>query len=94
MPEDWKELHKRSLRRNQPQLYRELETSGELKAHLEAVDRVARATYKKTSERLRNSRREKWTPDQIERTATEIVMQEVILVMDAETLEAERRGAY
>lgn len=93
MPEpDWKALHKRSLRQNQPETYRALERSGDLLEYLHDIDRQARVTYAKISERL--SKDGTWTADQVERTAREVVLEELVLVRDQETLDAEARGGY
>lgn len=90
---NWKQLHKESLRQNQPETFRELTSSGRLNQYLLEVDQVARESYKTQVERLQQ-KRPKWTPDQMERSAQEVVLQELVLVRDQETLEAEAQGGY
>lgn len=90
---NWKQLHRRSLELNQPETFRELTLSGRLDPYLLEVDQVARESYLSQVERLQQ-KTPKWTPDQIERSAQEVVLQEIVLVRDQETLEAEAQGGY
>lgn len=92
-PRNWRELHKRSLRENQPKMFKELSQTGQLNRHLEEVDQEASEMYSLLVKRML-SRNPSRTLDQVSRSATEVVMQDLVLVKDAETQEADRLGGY
>lgn len=93
MKRNWKELHKKSLRENQPRTFRTLSRSGALSQHLQEVHQEAEEMWMLLTGQLRE-KNPTWTPDQIERTATEVVLHELILVRDEETMRAELAGGY
>ena len=90
MAMDWKSLHRRSLQKNRLKLFRELVRTGELEEHLEEIGQSASEMYAELVADL--SQDPARTPDQVRRQAEELVLHEFILVMDEETLEAERDG--
>lgn len=92
MERNWKALHRRSLQENRPRFFRTLVRTGELERYLEGIDQEASEMYAQLVVRL--SRDPARTPDQVQRQAEELVLHEFILVMDEETLEAERHGGY
>ena len=92
-PPNWKALHQRSLQQNQPKTYHELVSSGTLNQVLQEVDQEAREMFEELVKELRASN-PSWTQDQAERSAQEVVLAELVLVKDDETLEADRQGGY
>ena len=91
MPMHWKGLHRKSLKDNQPKTFRELSATGKLNDHLQEVAREAQETYERMQTDLKK-RNPRWTPDQIERCAREVVLQDLVLVKDEMTLQAEKTG--
>lgn len=98
---NYRSLHEQSLRESRPDFYRALKRSGELTAHLDDVAREAREMHalvvKQMAERhpydpaeWKNSRSawEGW----LQRTAQELVLHDLVLVPDQETLNAMRDG--
>ncbi|MCK5651739.1 MAG: TnpV protein [Gemmatimonadetes bacterium] len=91
MSRDWKRLHHRSLQQSKPKLLRELSDRGRLQTHLQEVAQEAQEMFERISDQLRKAN-PKSTPDQIERSAEEMVLQEIVLVKDEETELAEVHG--
>lgn len=90
MARNWESLHRRSLQENRPKFFRELVQTGQLEEHLEEINQAASEMYADLVAKL--SRDPAYTLDQAQRQAEELVLHEYILVMDEETLEAERDG--
>ena len=97
---DYRQIHEDSLRENQPETYRELKKSGQLKAHLDAVGKRAKAQHEQNVKHLaeRNPYHPvEWANNRgawegwLERTAEELVLAD-LLVPDAETQAAMRDG--
>ena len=92
-------LHQQQLKEHQPEQYAALEKSGELPAYLASVDAQAQGSL----ERLLTEMLEKSPPpksllakaghvESLRRSAEEIVLHDLILVPDPETLQARQTG--
>lgn len=89
---NWSSLHEASLKQNQPERWKQLRQTGDLKEYLRLVDREAQETFELI--RDRHLKKPSWTMDQAERMAEEIVLNDSILVPDRETSEAMNQGGY
>lgn len=87
----WRSLHQQSLQQNRPDLLRELSDQGRLESHLQAVGREAQEMFERISRDLKGAN-PSWTLVQIEKSAEETVMQDLVLVKDLLTEDAERFG--
>ena len=89
---NWSSLHEASLKLNQPAAWKELRDTGELEQYLQRVGQEAQESFEMI--RDRQMKQPGWTMDQAERTAEEMVLNDLILVMDTETSEAMSQGGY
>ena len=89
---NWKSLHEASLMQNQRARWKELRDTGELEQYLQRVGQEAQESFEMI--RDRQMKQPGWTMDQAERTAEEMVLNDLILVMDTETSEAMSQGGY
>lgn len=93
---DWRALHLESLQQNRPDLYRQLQASGSLVAHLNEIADQADSMYANLLTQQRSHPQE--SPGSFlanlshHQSAEEIVMREIVLVPDLETERAERDG--
>ena len=95
------QLHRESLQENRPEYYRELKQRGELQSHLKVVERQANELHDQVVKNLKQkqpynpvewkNRREAWE-GWLDRTADEVVLNDLVLVPDQETLAAMRDG--
>ena len=99
----YRQLHEEQLRQNRPDVYRDLQRTGDLKAHLdETADsaRRMRATIVRQMAERNPYNPEEWRGSReawqgwLERTADELVLHDLVLVPDEETERAERQGGY
>lgn len=97
----YRQLHEDQLRENRPAMYRELKRSGELKAYLDDIAGEASEQHALIVRQLAN--RHPFNPAEwdanrgawegwLERTAREFVLNDLVLVPDAETERAQRDG--
>ena len=89
---NWKSLHEASLRQNQPARLKQLRETVDLTEYLQVVDQEAQEMFEAI--RDRQMKQPGWTMDQAERTAEEMVLNDLVLVMDTETSEAMSQGGY
>ena len=88
---NWARLHLESLGQSKPKYLKELSNEGRLQTHLQEVGQEAQEMFERIVVRLQNSR-PKWTQGQIEKSAEETVLQDLVLVKDEETELAEIHG--
>ena len=94
-------LHRQQLQQSRPDMYRALQQEGELGKYLRNVDQSAEEMRELLLKQLAakqpynpvewNNSREAWEAS-LDRTAEEIVLQERVLVPDAETQAAMQNG--
>ena len=89
---NWSSLHEASLKQNQPERLKQLRETVDLTEYLQVVDQEAQEMFEAI--RDRQMKQPGWTMDQAERTAEEMVLNDLILVMDTETSEAMSQGGY
>jgi hypothetical protein len=99
---NYRQLHEESLAENRPDLYRDLKRSGELKAHLNSVQRDAQDLHARLRTQLAErhpfnpvewkNNREAWE-GWLDRTVQEIVLSDRVLVPDEETERAQTEGS-
>ncbi len=95
------QLHREQLQQSRPDMYRELQKSGELRKYLrdvdESADRMKALLLKQLAESQPynpvewNNSRELWEAS-LGRIADELVLEDRVLVPDAETLAAMQNG--
>ena len=92
-------LHQQQLREHQPEQYAALQASGELPAYLARVDQQAQGSLERLlTEMLANDPPPKsflakaGHIESLRRSAEEIVLHDLILVPDPETLQARQTG--
>lgn len=98
---NYRQLHEESLAQNQAKRYRDLQRSGELKAHLDALEKDAKDLHAQIVKDLRQSHPfnpVEWKNEQraweawLHRSAKEVVLNDLVLVPDRETEQAMRDG--
>ncbi len=95
------QLHREQLQQSRPEMYRELQKSGELGRYLrnvdQSADRMKALLLKQLAEKQPynpvewNNSREAWEGS-LERIADELVLEDRVLVPDAETQAAMQNG--
>ncbi len=95
------QLHRKQLQQSRPEMYRELQKSGELGRYLrnvdQSADRMKELLLKQLAEKQPynpvkwENNRELWEAS-LERIADELVLEDRVLVPDAETQAAMRNG--
>ena len=95
------QLHREQLQQSRPEMYRELQRSGQLAKYLQDLDRSAEEMKARLVRQLKekqpynpvewNNSREAWEGG-LDRTAEELVLNDRVLVPDAETQAAMRDG--
>lgn len=91
MKRHWKRMHLRSLGESKPKLLKELSDLGRLTAHLQEVDQEAQDMYERIVRGL-TKKNPTWTQRQIETSAEEAVLRDLVLVKSEETELADRVG--
>ncbi len=98
---NYRQLHEDSLRQNRPEMYAELKKKGQLRAHLNTVQQQANDLHVRLRKDLAQKHpynpvewkngREAWE-GWLDRTAEELVLNDRVLVPDAETQAAMQNG--
>ncbi len=91
---NYRQLHLESLKQNRPERYQELRQSGELEAYLSQVHESAQSQHQRVLQQLRenhpyNPVEWRGSPEAwegwLERTASELVLNDRVYVLDEET---------
>lgn len=90
--ESFRLQHRKSLEQNRPDLLAELRSSGDLPQHLQKVGVEAKEMYDRLVRDALGQPGGRWTEGQARQMAMETVLQEIVLVPDAETSKAMRDG--
>lgn len=98
---NYRQIHKDQLEQSQPDRFRDLKRSGKLGAHLKSVQAEAESQFHLVVKQLKarnpynpvewKNSREAWE-GWVERTADELVLDDLVLVKDKETEAADLNG--